>query len=251
LSVPAGFLLITYSYQSFWRKLFAFFIVGVTLLLALIRARRAIIFMEVSYLVCFYFIFLYIRKIKFQALFFSLILIGALAFGGVKLYNKDKRSTFEFITERIDEDTRTGVEVCLYDDLTTKDWIIGKGMTGQYYCPGIDNGTFNDYRSMIETGYLNIILKGGIISLVLLLLITIPAAILGIFYSNNLISKAAGIWIFLWVTNLYPTVVNTSALHYVLVWISIGICYSRELRDMAEEDVRRLLLIKSHKSSFL
>lgn len=251
LSVPAGFLLLTYPYQSFWKKVFAFFIVGVTLLLALIRARRAIIFMEASYLLCFYFIFLYINKIKFQALFFSLILIGALVFGGIKMYNKYKGDAFEFITERIGEDTRTGVEVCLYDDLTTKDWIFGKGMSGQYYCPGIDDGVFNDYRNMIETDYLNIILKGGIISLALLLLITIPAAILGIFYSKNLISKAAGIWIFLWVTDLYPTVVTTFALQYVLVWIAVGICYSREIRNMAEEEVKELLSNKKPKASFI
>ena len=80
--------------------------------------------------------------------------------------------------------------------MKTPDWIAGRGITGQYFCPDIEEEQFNDYRSVIETGYLNIILKGGFVSLILLLLITIPAIIKGIFYSNNILSKAAGIWIF-------------------------------------------------------
>ncbi len=251
LSVPAGFLLITYTYHSNKRRIFAFAIAGITLLLALVRARRAIIFMEMSYLISFYFIFLYINKIRFQTLFFSLILIGAMVFGGIKLYSKYKGSAFEFITERIEQDTRTGVEDCLYDDMTTKNWIIGKGMAGEYYCPGIDENGLTDYRGMIETDYLNILLKGGIVSLGLLLLITIPAVVKGIFYSKNLLSKAAGIWVLLWLTDLYPTVVDIFALHYVLVWICVGICYSKEIRNMPEEKIKEMLSFKNNRQSFI
>jgi hypothetical protein len=77
--------------------------------------------------------------------------------------------------------------------MKTEDWVIGRGMLGQYYCPGVDEATFQnsytDYRNMIETDYLNIILKGGLISLGLVLLITIPAAIKGIFYSKTYFQK--------------------------------------------------------------
>lgn len=251
LSIPTGFLLITYPYQTKTRRLIAFLIIAVTVILAMIRARRAIIFMELSYLLSFYIIYLYIKKVRFQVLFFSLVLIGVMSFAGVKLYNKFSGNAFEFITERIDQDTRTGVEECLYDDMTTKEWIIGKGMSGQYYCPGIDHGLFTDYRGMIETDYLNIILKGGIISLILLLLITIPAMIKGIFYSKNLLSKAAGLWILLWLADLYPTVVTTFSMQYILVWISVGICYSDEIRNMPEEKIKELLSFRGNKQHTL
>lgn len=244
LSVPAGFLLISYIYHSRRRMLLVYIVSIITLALAVLRARRAIIFMEVSYLLGFYFAYLYVSKARTRTLIVSFFLIIILVISGTRLYDKYKNSFFANITERVDEDSRTGVEVCLYNDLTTKDWIIGKGMSGKYYCPGIDKGAFTDYRGMIETDYLNIILKGGIISLGLLLLITIPAVIKGIFYSKNLLSKAAGMWIFMWLTNLYPTVVDTFSMHYALMWICVGICYSHEIRNMAEEKIMELVSAK-------
>lgn len=245
LSIPCGFLLVTYIYQPKWRKLFAFFVVFVTLLLALIRGRRAITLMNVSYLVFFYLIYLYVNKIKFTTLIFSLFAVCVIGVAGFKYYSANKKGTFSVLTSRIGEDTRSAVETCLYDDMETEDWIIGKGMLGQYYCPGVDEAStennFTDYRNMIETDYLNIILKGGMISLGLVLLITIPAVIKGIFYSKNVLSKAAGIWILFWILDLYPATVTTFTLNYVIVWICVGICYSRTIRNMAEEDVKKIL----------
>ncbi len=148
------------------------------------------------------------------------------------------------ITDRITEDTRTPVEKCFYDDMKTKDWIIGKGMMGTYYCPGVDDTSsetvYTDYRSMIETDYLNIILKGGIISLGLLLLITIPAVVKGLFYSKNILSKAAALWILLWLIDLYPATVTTFTLNHLLVWISVGICYSKTIRNMEETAIQEI-----------
>jgi hypothetical protein len=245
LSIPCGFLLLTYIYQPKGKKLFAFFVVIVALLLALIRGRRAITVMNLSYLMFFYFIYLYVNRIKFTTLVFSLFLISLIAVGGFKFYSANKKGTFSVLTSRINEDTRSAVEICFYDDMQTQDWIIGRGMLGQYYCPGVDEATtensFTDYRNMIETDYLNIILKGGIVSLALVLLITIPAAIKGIFYSRNILSKAAGIWILFWIMDLYPATVTTFTLNYLIVWICVGICYSRTIRNMPEEDVKSIL----------
>jgi hypothetical protein len=127
--------------------------------------------------------------------------------------------------------------------MKTTDWIIGKGMLGEYYCPGIDSGdgTFTAYRGVIETGYLQMILKGGILSLLLYLLIIIPAIIKGVFYSKNILSKAAGIWVFLSLIDLYPATVTAFSMQYLLVWISIGICYSKEIRNMPESTVVEIL----------
>jgi hypothetical protein len=94
---------------------------------------------------------------------------------------------------------------------------------------------------MIETDYLNIILKGGIISLVLLFLIAIPAVIKGLFFSKNILSKAAAFWIIIWLVELYPANVNSFSLNHILVWISIGICYSKEIRNYTESHVSAAL----------
>lgn len=245
LSIPCGFLLITYIYQPNKRKILAFIVIALTLLLALIRARRAITFMCTSYLLIFYIIYLYVNKIRISNLIFSLSLIGLLSFAGYKYYNENKKGTFSLISERVNDDTRTPVEDCFYEDMKMKDWIIGKGMMGEYYCPNVDDATdennYTDYRSMIETDYLNIILKGGIISLGLLLLIAVPAVFKGLFYSKNILSKAAALWILLWIIDLYPATVTTFTLNYILVWVSIGICYSKKIRNMSESAIKEII----------
>ena len=71
----------------------------------------------------------------------------------------------------------------------------------------------------------------------------IPAVVKGLFFSKNLLSKAAGVWILLWILYLYPTSVTTFTLHYILVWICIGICYSNKIRNIPEEAMRKYFLI--------
>jgi hypothetical protein len=239
LSIPSGFLLLTYVYHSNKRKLLAFFVIMLTLFLVIFRGRRSLIFMTICPLLFAYFIFFYINKRKLSVILTSFFLLAALSFYGVKLYNENKTGMFNIITERVDEDTRTGVEVCFYEDLQTKDWVLGRGINGEYFCPAVDTD-FSNYRDMIETDYLNIILKGGIISLGLLLLITIPAIFKGLFYSKNILSKAAGIWILFWVLDLYPATVYTFTFNYLLVWISVGICYSKTIRNMPESTIKEI-----------
>ena len=160
---------------------------------------------------------------------------------GREILNKNQNGLFSYLIERGDEDTRSDVEVSFVKDMNTKDWMIGRGINGQYFCPDIEEDDVTGYRSVIETGYLQIILKGGIISLGLYSLIAVPAAIKGIFYSKNILSIASGIWIFLSLINLYPILVNVFSLQYLLVWISIGICYSKNIRNIPDSTIKKYL----------
>src|SRR5689334_20362245 len=90
LSIPCGFILLTYVYQPKWRLRFAFFVVAVAILLALVRGRRALTVMNVSYLVFFYFIYLYVNKIRFTTLVFSLFLVTLVAVAGFKFYSDNR-----------------------------------------------------------------------------------------------------------------------------------------------------------------
>jgi hypothetical protein len=247
LSIPCGFLVLTYIYHPKNKKLFAFFIVCLTVLLALIRGRRGLTFISASYLFCFFIIYVYANRAKLSTLLFSFILIGFVSFGAFTVYSINKKGAFSLITERMGEDTRSTVEECFYSDMKTEDWIVGRGMVGEYFCPGVDESSqvsYTYYRRLIETDYLNIILKSGLIGLGLLVLILIPAIIKGFFYSRNLLSKAAAIWILLWMIDLYPANVSTFTLNYLLVWISVGICYSKTIRYMPEDEVKEILSFK-------
>lgn len=235
LSAPAGFIIMSFSYHSKKVKVLAFVVIVTALLIAIFRARRALIFISAFPLLVAYFTYIFRSKYKGFAILSTIVLVLVTIQYGYGIYFSNKNGFFEQISERATEDTRTKVENCLYNDFSIKDWIVGRGFDGKYFCPNIDlDYEVPGYRSMIETDYLNIILKSGTIYLLLLLLILIPASINGIFYSKNLLSKVAGFWILFWVLNLYPANVFAFSMHYLLVWISVGICYSKKIRNIPE-----------------
>ncbi|SKB62076.1 hypothetical protein SAMN05660776_2160 [Salegentibacter holothuriorum] len=235
LAVPAFFLLMVYTYHSNRKKFFLIIILLVTIFFALVRARRGLLFMCGLTAVFSYLLFLSQTRNKFFLVLLTIICGGILFIFGLEFFSYQKHSIFDHITDRGLEDTRSTVEICFFQDLSFKDWIIGKGMLGEYFCPGIDQDDVTGYRSTIETDYLQIILKGGLMSLSLFLLITIPAIFKGLFYSTNLLSKAAALWIIWILLNMYPSTIHTFTMPYILLWISVGICYSKNIRNIPNE----------------
>ena len=244
LSLSAGLILLLYPYFSRKTKLFAILIVLTTLGVALFRARRALIFMSVFPLLVAAFLYILNSRHKILAFIAGCMFLLSFVVMGYGLYSNNQHGFFSNLSTRIDEDTRTGVDDCFYNDFAFKDWIIGRGFEGRYFCPNIDdNYEVLGYRSMIETDFLNIILKSGGVYLVLLLALLIPAAFKGWFRSNNTLSKAAAFWIFFWILCLYPANVFAFSLNYLLVWLSVGICFSERIRLMPEETLKRYFAI--------
>lgn len=239
LSLPLGFILLTYIYHTSSRNLFALFLMMMTFLLAVLRARRGMIFLSFNILFLSFIVYQWINKTRVVRIVLLGFVIIIAAYSAMKLYENNRKDTFSLITERIDDDTRSEVETYFYRDFKIKDWIIGRGINGQYFCPGVEDaeGGISIYRSVIETGFLQIILNGGMISLLLFMLISIPALVKGIFHSNNLLSKAAGIWILLFYIYAYPGTPTIFSLNYIMVWISIGACYSQPLRDLSDNEI--------------
>lgn len=237
LSFSSGFILLTFFYHSKKRQLFAAVVVLLALLFAIIRARRGLILMYSEIILFSYLLYVMQSRKKLLVVYISIFatLIGAFYFS--RVYKPLNNRIYGFLLSRGEEDSRTGVELYFYDDMKPKDWVVGRGIKGEYFCPDIEEDQVTNYRETIETGYLQTILNGGLISLGLFLLIAFPAIIKGIFFSENMLSKAAGIWILMSIINSYPATVNAFTLGYLLVWISIGICYSDKIRRMSETEV--------------
>lgn len=246
LSFSCGFILLTLFYHSKKRQILAAGIIFLSLFFLVIRGRRGSIFMFCEILTFSYIIYIIQSRKKVMIIYLTavIVLIGTLYISEV--YKPLQNRFYGFLLSRGEEDTRTGVELYFYDDMKTKDWIIGRGIEGKYFCPDIEENQLTNYRDAIETGYLNTILKGGLISLILYLLIAIPGIIKGIFYSKNVLSKSAGIWILMNIINSYPAIVNGFDLQYLLVWISIGICYSNKIRSMPEMAVQKIFKSNFH-----
>ena len=242
LSFASGFLLLTFIYHSKSRNLFSVFIVFLTFLFAVLRARRGLMFISFSMMFFSFIIYQYANKTKVVNMVISGFFILMVSYAAMRIYDENRNDTFSLLTERIGDDTRSEVEEYFYRDFKLKDWVIGRGMNGQYFCPGVFDGEqVSVHRGVIETGFLQIILNGGVISLFLFVLLAIPGMIKGIFTSNNLLSKAAGIWIVLFFLYAYPGGPAIFTLNYILVWLSIGICYSEKIRKMSDNDIIDLL----------
>jgi len=241
LTLSLGFMFITYRYQPKSRLIFASVMILTTLFFAVFRARRGMLLMNTLPLLIAYAIYAYQSKNKVFIVSSSVIIVAVLLTYGLNEYQQNKH--FSNIQEKSMVNTRSGVEYMFFKDMSDLDLLIGRGLGGKYYCPGIDQGG-GKYRTVIETGFLNIVLKGGFIELFLWLLIALPACILGLSRSNNFLCKAAGIWIILCILFSYPNTMNTFTLHYLIFWMCIGICYSRPIRTMPEKLLTSYLLGK-------
>lgn len=243
LALPVGFMLLTFIYHDGKKNMIALFTLILSFILVVIRARRGLMFMTFSILIFSYLIYQYVNKTKIINIIMSIFLIIILTYIAVSIYQSNREETFSLITERFGQHTRNIVEEYFYRDLKPVDWITGKGIDGTYFCPGVeeDVGKISIYRRVIETGYLQVILNGGLISWLLFLLMAIPAIFKGLFRSSNILSKASGIWIFLFLLFMYPGTMTFFSLYYMLVWISIGICFSNEIRNMTDDEVKHLI----------
>ena len=245
LSVPSFFLLMSYRYQSGRKKIFLIFVFALTVFFGLVRARRGLLVMCALAFIFSYLLYIAETRQKFFTIFISVIVGAILLFVGFEFFTANNNGLFDYITDRGLEDTRSTVEICFYQSMGFQDWIIGKGMGGEYFCPGIDPNDLTGYRGTIETDYLQFILKGGLISVLFFLLITIPAIFKGLFYSDNLLSKVAGLWILWILLNMYPSTINTFTMEYILLWLSVGICYSKTIRTMPDQILKDYFLSNS------
>lgn len=134
-----------------------------TILLFLLGSVNAALYARRSTL---FFIFLFIiwsvdlceKENLVKLLWGILVIIGICL---ILMSSFDWESYLVLLLDKLDKNTRSGVEMAFYKDMSWMDWIIGRGMTGTYYCWEVsDIDRLN--RLVIETGYLNIILKGGI-----------------------------------------------------------------------------------------
>ena len=158
---------------------------------------------------------------------------------GISIYvltNLD--TTFMQLNSRGISNSREDVEVSFFKYFATTiwDWVFGKGINGRYYDP-----IFHEMRSGIETGYLNMILKGGIIYLMLFITILLRAAYLGFYHSRNLLTKGMAFYIVYFVIWLYPFGLPAFNVLYINLWICILYCNNNQIRKLNNNQIRKLI----------
>lgn len=210
------------------------FIISIlSLLCVLLSGRRSGAFMIVLYYVCYLLINIQNVRTKLLIIVFSLLLLIFSSFL-LDAFN----SYFYFLVDRIGDDTRSGVEKDMINDMDFFSWIFGRGLYGTYYSP-----TAIDYihRGMIETGYLNMILKGGIINLLLYVLLLTRTIYNGIFKSKNNLGIAFGYLALIHLILLYPGGHINMNFEFCILWFGIAFCNNVKLNYASNREITRYI----------
>ena len=242
-SIPVNFLSISsfmvlfYAFIPTKNRTIAFLSLLLSLLTVLISARRSAVFM---YLLIFLLVFyLHVFHSKKGSIFLKFSFVAVIIALSISIFITYANSTFSFFLSRMDEDTRSGVVEYFFESFkgNTLDWIIGRGINGTYHCPIFDNPN----RGVIETGYLNIILKGGLIHLALYLFFLTHSAYLGLFKTKNMLTKAMALYLIAHIAFLIPWGLPAFNFEYIILWISIMYCQSIKFRTYTNFEIKRFL----------
>ncbi len=237
----AGFLFLNTKYLSKKVSWVSFISLLVGLVSFIYLARRNAIISFGSLLITGLYIIL--RSFSASKFIKFIPVLGAIFIVSVYVIDRLPGSLTQRLNDRVTEDSRSFVFENLFKGLKN-DMFFGKGMNGTYYSPmddeltedGIQYGAI-EYRNGIENGYLQLLLNGGYVNIVLFVLTALPAAFLGIFKSRNQLSRSCGIVVFLWLMDMGIYGLPRLLLEYVLVWIAVGICYSQSFRNRSEEEI--------------
>ncbi len=205
---------------------------GIYLLLMLLNARRNVCFSLSVYALIAFAFYMYHKRNNSLLILMSCLLFGISCCIISLNWNTLTRNTFRNMNSRLFEDTRSGVERNFMKDFKkapVKEWLFGRGTEGKYYqsTPLYDNGKLIRYRIVIETGYLNLILKSGIIYMVIIVLLILVGAY-RCFQSTNHYIKYIGIFLLTYVIDLYSTnPIIPYSVRSILFWFCISIAFSK------------------------
>ena len=237
----SGFLLLNARYITKSKRFVAFATLTVAMLSLTYLARRNGIVSYGGLLIIS--LALILKNLSASKFFKFIPIISAIFISIILGFDYLPASLTSRLTDRLTEDSRTDVFTDLFKGMED-DMVFGKGMKGSYYSPSggelPDEGVVfvdAEYRDVIENGYLQLFLNGGIVYDVLFILVLLPAVVLGLFKSNNQFVQACAILIFLWMVDMAIYGLPRLTLEYILVWISVGICYKTSLREKTNEEI--------------
>lgn len=139
------------------------------------------------------------------------------------------KTVFDRLLFRGMEDTRSEVELFFIVDMASSpavDWIAGRGIDG-FYAQITQNSETMEVsasRNVIETGYLYLILKGGLVYLILILLFLFTAFFRGIRFKKPLL-RGMCLFLLIYLVDLYMTnQICFFTVRTVVLWVIVSVC---------------------------
>lgn len=128
-------------------------------------------------------------------------------------------------------------------DFTASELLVGRGAMGTYSVDLhlADRGNLTKQRYQVECGYLQIVMNGGLILLAGFLCLVVPSIYLGIFRTQNLVTRACALIIVVRLVAMVPFGLPVTRVEYFIFWLAVGCCWSPVLRRVSETEMARYL----------
>lgn len=245
-AVFGGFVFLTNKYHNKKDIYISFAAIFFAFLVATLTARRNLMLTFGLYMMFGSLFFVFNGKLKSLEIKIISVLSSILLLFAVYYYYMSERSgTFSMITDRATENTREEVFMAFAVDMfNVKDLTIGRGIYGEYYNPDVDiddvTGESVDERGNIECGYLQCILKGGIIYLVLYVSLFIIAILKGV-RSNNQFVKGCSIIVLVQLIDMFPFGIHSFNSKTFIIWMALAVCLNTKLRNMTDDEFKECM----------
>lgn len=177
------------------------------------------------------------KIIKFIFLISSLTCIYFLFFNFTEIF---ERVSSSINTDLINtNDTRSFLFLEFFTDLKGIDYILGRGYLGTYYSPYFaqwqgEKGDFYN-RLTVEVGFLQLILKGGVILFGITIILFVRCVYNGIVNcKTNSFKFLIAIWLLIEFAMLSIENIPYFGVHYFFIWILIGILYEQKRKPSTD-----------------
>lgn len=210
---------------------------GVYFLLMLLNARRNASLTLALYALIAY-VFSILHNIKRNPIKYYLICLFSVVVFLLVYLNLSKLAAgpFNNLAQRGLEDTRSQVEELFFIDFANSpatDWAFGRGMDGGYYqvTKNQETGELSDNRKGLETGYLTMMLKGGLVYDIVVVWLMIIAVTGAFINKNSIVVKFLAVILATYFLDMYTTnpVVDYGA-RSIIFWFIISVLIQNKIK---------------------
>ena len=243
-----GLILMTSKYHKKELLWLAFAGLFVAFLIATIKARRNLMATTMLYLLGGAYMMIFRGKKMNRSTQILLIMSGiSCALIAAAVFMLNQHGIFSTISERAGDNTRDYVFLLFFWDMlkTPLDIIIGRGIRGGHECIGVDESG-DGIRYAVENGYLQMMLKGGVIY-ILLILATHITAIKKAWSSKNQLCQASVIIIAVQLFDMLPFGLHAASAKTFIIWMCVSICLCPALCNKSDEELMKELTEKQLK----
>jgi len=245
--MPIFYLVLTIPLQTTGNRLLII-LISISVIFVSLTNRAGILRILISY--CIVLAYYVMSNVKINRKFLNLIAFCILMIPAISLYmGLNGQSVFQLLSgEDISAnsqlnpyaDTRTFLYFEVFQDLKlNRAFLLGKGLNAGY----VSEAFITYSRPIVEVGFLQTILKTGILGFVLYSTIIISAIVKSLSKARNLFMKSLGFLLVGYLLMFFIENIIAFNLLNIMIWIVVGMCHSYDLLSLDNRGIKKLFQI--------